>query len=344
MQTDLTQFDATTSQAIVGMLAAQHEALAQWHRPRSQRSLTAVNYDSHLQALGSYMRFHGDTLPTRIVLERWRDDMDDGVILSARGEPYANKTINARLAAARKLLRGVAADTTNIQVKLVLESWSNIRDAKPISIQDYTESDYGTRLSQEALQQYISSPDTTTLLGNRDRLLLALLGGAGLRLTEAINLRVSDVRVQLGNHYGIRIRKGKHNKSRVVVLGDRDHWLFKVIDEWLNMMPIAAHEPLLWSFRRAKGDVYLKQKKLSARRAQQIVMQYPAWHEGEWITISAHDLRRTVAKLWRAAGMAWEAIQLNLGHKYLSTTQDYVGRDDIDYSLRVPAVVMSIER
>ena len=85
-------------------------------------STTARNYDSSIERLKDYLVQIGEPMPTRSFLERWRDDM--------LREGLAVRTVNVRLAAARKLLRVVAADATDLQIKMVLNDWANVGDAK----------------------------------------------------------------------------------------------------------------------------------------------------------------------------------------------------------------------
>jgi hypothetical protein len=117
----LTTFDDSTSTAIADLLKQQHSRIAQLDRPTNERSLTARNYGSAMNALGNYLRRSDATLPTKSVLTQWRDNMRAGRA-DDTGKVYSTSTINARLAAARKPLRAVADDTTDIHVKLVLTS------------------------------------------------------------------------------------------------------------------------------------------------------------------------------------------------------------------------------
>src|SRR5688572_21263402 len=106
---NITTFDDDTIAAITVMMKQQHARLAQLDRLTSERATTARNYDSTIKALGSYLTRVNAALPTRSVLAQWRDDM-----LTGRADPaatiYSVGTVNARLSAARKLLRAIAED------------------------------------------------------------------------------------------------------------------------------------------------------------------------------------------------------------------------------------------
>jgi hypothetical protein len=141
MSLQITPFDDSTTRVITTMMQQQHVRLAQLDLPRSRRSTTALNYDSAIKALGDYLVRTGSVLPTKGVLTQWRDDMLAGRA-DESGTTYAIRSVNARMAAARKLLRAVADDVTDISVKLVLNDWAKVEDAKASVIQDKTESDY----------------------------------------------------------------------------------------------------------------------------------------------------------------------------------------------------------
>lgn len=329
----LQHFEPQITDKLTAMLQQQHARLAQIGADK--RSLTARNYDSAIKALGAFLADRKKRLPDRSTLEDWRAAM--------LAEGKAVSTVNARLAAARKLLRAVAADVTDIQVKLVLESWANVADAKAVVEQDKTERDYGLRLTLEELQSLMDSIRTDSLKGLRDRALLALLAGAGLRVSEAVKLTLRDVFLTENGvgQRAIHVRDGKHGKSRKVVLnGWNSSWILRVVQAYtdaLGLLPVTAPDaPLLYGVKRLKSGGYdSNDKRLSVRAAQDVVSEFHITRDGQLVPIATHDLRRTYAKLCRDAGMEWEALRENLGHADLQTTQRYVGFD-VDWSARIP--------
>lgn len=318
------------------MLAHKHIQLAQLDRPSSQRSITARNYNSALRALSAYMQQQQASLPTRGLLEQWRDSMKDGT----DGTRYAIRTINARLAAARKLLRGVADDLIDIQLKMALRDWANVADAKDTQVQDKTERDYGVRLSQAEFSAFVRSIPRN-LRGLRDRALVAVLGGAGLRLSEAVKLTLEDIYFALpqdGPH-AIRVRRGKHNKSRLVVLGDWDNWVLRSVDEYLQAIGLNPQDHpqqrVFYRLRRLRDGTYRTGKPLSMRGAHHVLQAYRVRHRGRTIKVAPHDLRRTYAKLCRQSGMSWDALRMNMGHSSVKITENYVGYE-MDWHDRKP--------
>ncbi len=327
-------FDNATVASISDMLKAQHIRLAQLDRLTAERSITARNYDSGIRALGVYLEAHGHSLPTKSVLESWRDDMlQSGKSVS---------TVKARLAAARKMLRAVSDDVTDIHVKLVLTDWSKVADPKATVIQDKIETDYGKRITLDSLRALIASIPTNHIKGLRDRALIAVMVGAGLRISEAVNLTISDVysTTNESGQRGIRIAKGKHNKSRIVVLNGWNSWVIKALEAYTGALGLSALEaPTEHVFRgvkREKGSTYSSVgQDMTTRAAERAVEDYEAEYLGEMVLISPHDLRRTYAKLSKQAGMTWGALRANMGHSSVMTTEKYVGLD-VDWSERVP--------
>lgn len=332
----LATFDPTTTDALRDALVQKHAQLAQSHLPAGERSHTARNYDSAIKQLGGFLVAHGHPLPTRSALEQWRDDM--------LHEGKAVKTVNSKLAAARKMLRGVADDVIDLRVKMVLRDWATVPDAKPIttSEDDKTEGDYGIRLALPELQALIKGIDTRTVKGLRDRAIVALMAGAGLRVSEVAALTLRDVFLT-DNGQGqraIKVQQGKHHKARVVVLAGWQSWVIDAVQAYtdaLGKYPIEKPDVTIFEgVRRVKGGGYASTgKPLSKRGAQRAVEAYPVAHSGQVIDIAAHDLRRTYAKLCKQYGMTWEALRANMGHSSVKITEDYVGRD-VDWSERVP--------
>lgn len=150
-------------------------------------------------------------------------------------------------------------------------------------------------------------PDLTTRAGLRDRALLELLYGAGLRLAELRGLRRDDVdlRGEL-----LRVR-GKGAKERLVPLqGEARRWLAR----WLDACGARGGEPV---FPGRGGD-----GTLSRSSVQRIVGKYL----GQVATlsrVSPHVLRHSFATHLLERGADLRSIQEMLGHASLTSTQVY---------------------
>ncbi|MBD3373739.1 tyrosine-type recombinase/integrase [candidate division KSB1 bacterium] len=161
------------------------------------------------------------------------------------------------------------------------------------------------------------------IVGWRDRVVLALLVGAGLRRSEAAGLTWDAVRYQ---PIGDRMRTvleihGKGAKDRVVPISDK---LASILDQWSTWTG-GKEGRILRSLGMAQeiGD------DLSAVQIFRIVRAH-----GEQIgvpTLAPHDCRRTFAQLGYDAGIDIAQLSTLLGHASIKTTQRYLNLDvDLD--------------
>jgi len=293
-----------------------------------------------------YMVAHGAILPTKNLLGDWRDNLlQSGAAVN---------TVNSRLSAARKLLRGVADEVTDITVKTVLNDWATVADAKKTALadEDKTEADYGRRFTLESLEKLIHSVDISNLKGLRDRAMIAVMVGAGLRVSEVANLTLRDMFLTQNERgqRGIKVRKGKHNKTRTIVLNSWNSWVIQAVQIYTNALGLTLHEHLgqqvfrgvkieKRAVKRAKsrqGAAYISAgDKITPRNIESAVDTYTAEWQGQMVNVTCHDLRRTYAKICKQSGMSWEALRANMGHSSVTITEKYVGLD-VDWSERVP--------
>ncbi len=218
---------------------------------------------------------------------------------------YAPSTVNQRLAAIKKLAREAAAN-----------GWLSQESAMGI-VQVPGAKQQGTRsgnwLTSEQAQQLINTPDGTTLKGKRDRAILALLVGCGLRRAEAIALTLNHLQQREGRWVLIDMR-GKHGRIRTVPV---PAWVKAAVQSWTNAAGI-TEGPILRSINRRKQVA----SSFSAQGIFAVVKEYGG---RIGLQITPHDLRRTCAKLCRAGGGELEQIQLLLGHESIQTTERYLG-------------------
>lgn len=219
---------------------------------------------------------------------------------------YAPSTINLRLSAVRRLA-AEAADNG-----FMAESMANgVAKVKGVKNQGVRT---GNWLTLDQAQQLITAPDLTRLKGFRDRAILALMIGAGLRRSEVAKLKFGDVQQRAGR-WVIPDLLGKGNRTRTIPI---PNWVKRALDEWTE----AANIRDGFLFRAInKGDV-ITGGNLTSQAVQNIVKQYA---EVCGFTLSAHDLRRTFGQLARKAGAPIDQIQLTYGHASVKTTEGYLG-------------------
>ena len=224
--------------------------------------------------------------------------------LETRG--YAASTINQRLAAIKKLAREAAANWF-----IDAETAAAIDQVTGVKQSGVRAGNWLTRAQAEAL---INCPDPATLKGKRDRAILALLVGCGLRRAEAAVLTVVDIQ-QRDGRWAIVDLRGKHGRIRTVAV---PAWVKHAVDLWCQAASICEGKILRGMNRHGQitGD------SISPQAVLAVVAGY-----GRQLgfNLKPHDLRRTCAKLCRAGGGELEQIQLLLGHASVQTTERYLG-------------------
>jgi integrase/recombinase XerC len=171
-------------------------------------------------------------------------------------------------------------------------------------------------LSVEDAVRFIETPDTTIDLGKRDRAILEMLYGTGVRVSELVKLDVRDI-----DFRGRTIRvKGKRRKERIVPFGEPAlHALMRYLTEvrpaFLNNASIAE---------RDEAAVFLNYQgtRITTRSVGRMVDKYIKICAGIH-DISPHSLRHSFATHLLDSGADLRDIQELLGHARLSTTQIY---------------------
>ncbi len=181
------------------------------------------------------------------------------------------------------------------------------------------------RLSAIEAERLLALPNTTTLMGLRDRALLAMLLGLGLREQELCDLVVDDLEREFGGELSVMVREGKGKKQRLIPYGEH-LWALRFTHRWLAAASTKEEEPVFKGFYRGEA---IRPTSLSTRAVQQIVGSYAVESDtGQRLQVRPHDLRRTYARLCHDAGMGILAIQRNMGHADSSTTEGYIGNLD----------------
>ncbi|CAI7998951.1 Tyrosine recombinase XerC [Geodia barretti] len=166
-------------------------------------------------------------------------------------------------------------------------------------------------LSQEQAGRLMDAPDTTKPTGLRDHALLEVIYGAGLRVSEASNLRVTDLNLSTRE---VRVR-GKGSKERVVLVG-------QVAKSALSLYLRDARPKL--AGKSSGMTLFLNRfgGRLSQRSIQEKVRRYSvkaALPSG----VHTHTLRHSYATHLLEGGADLRVVQELLGHASPATTQIY---------------------
>lgn len=169
-------------------------------------------------------------------------------------------------------------------------------------------------LSVEEVNDIISSVNTDTWQGLRDKAILETLYGCGLRVSEAISLNISDIYFNEGY---LRIR-GKGDKERAVPLGDM---ATSALRAYLERRPEPAD-------RQNEDRLFLNRTGKSLSRVYVFKMiKKQAAAAGIHKEISPHTFRHSFATHLVENGADLRAVQEMLGHESILTTEIYTHID-----------------
>jgi len=167
-------------------------------------------------------------------------------------------------------------------------------------------------LSPADVDALIAAPDVTTASGLRDRALIEVLYATGLRVSELVGLRLTDVRPAEGWLQCL----GKGHKERIVPLGaEAATWLMRYLAESRPTLTPRRETP--WVFVNARGGIRL------SRSGFWKILKGHGRTAGIVVPLSPHVLRHSFATHLLERGADLRAIQAMLGHADLSTTQIY---------------------
>jgi integrase/recombinase XerC len=171
-------------------------------------------------------------------------------------------------------------------------------------------------LGMEQVKRLFSQPDTSTLLGMRDRVIMELLYSSGLRVSELTALNRRDL--DLANN--MVLLQGKGQKERMVPITEGCAlWLKTYLEHPERFLDVDGH-----SKEQDPQAIFLNRhgKRLSARSVDRNFDRYLA-ASGLAGKVTPHTIRHTIATHWLENGMDLKTIQALLGHSSLATTTIY---------------------
>ncbi len=281
------------------------EKIAQWQKLKAlvlDSVSSPITKRVYNMALDEFMAwFKREPRPgfSKATVSAWRASLE------ARG--LGSSSIIIRMSAIRKLA-AEAADNGLIAPDLAA-GIARVKSVKSVGIR------VGNWLSLRQAQALLTAPDAATAKGLRDRVILAILLGCGLRRSEVAALTFAHIQQRDGRWCIVDLR-GKHGRIRTAPV---PAWVKVAIDAWTSAAGILDG----YVFRPVNTCDQIRGDHLGEKVVWQMLKQYAAavGHPG----IAPHDLRRTCAKLCRAAGGELEQIQLLLGHASVQTTERYLG-------------------
>ena len=170
-------------------------------------------------------------------------------------------------------------------------------------------------LSTEEVDQLEDSIDLSTNEGHRNRAIIEVLFSCGLRVSELVNLKYSDLFLEEGY---IRVM-GKGSKERLVPISER---AIHELDNWRSVRNLMAIKP------GEEDYVFLNRRGAHLTRTMILIMiKRQAEAAGIAKTISPHTLRHSFATALLEGGADLRVIQALLGHESIGTTEIYTHID-----------------
>ena len=166
-------------------------------------------------------------------------------------------------------------------------------------------------LTEEEVDSLLAAPNVSDPLGHRDRAMLEVLYATGVRVSELINLKISQINLNQGV---LRII-GKGDRERLIPLGDE-------AQDWISEFTSGPRVEILlerqteYLFPTRRGD------RMTRQAFWHIIKRY-AKKAGIGKKLSPHTVRHAFATHLLNNGADLRVVQLLLGHSDVSTTQIY---------------------
>lgn len=237
-------------------------------------------------------------------MEGWQNLKESDLLKfqSSLGPPLSPASAMRRTSSLRSLLKFLKRNGQGPQIDL--PSAAGIRKPKRLP----------KALSLETLVALLEAPDLSKPEGVRDRALMEVVYGAGLRISEALSLRVEELDMEVA---AFRVT-GKRGKTRWLPIPRyTSPWIEKYLAE---ARPMLVRKPIAEFFVGTRGG------KLSRQNAY-LCLQKHARSAGIEKNVGPHVLRHTYAVHLLKGGADLRVVQELLGHASISTTQVYTQLD-----------------
>ena len=259
---------------------------------RVERGLARNTITAYTRDLLQYADFLEGREPSSDLVSQFATDL--------RLKGLADSSITRKIAAIRGLHRFMVIEGLRQQDPTALFEGPRASDPFPKA------------LAVDEAIALVESPDLSTVAGRRDRALLEFLYGTGARVSEAVDVDLTDVDLE----DKVAIVTGKGTKQRLVPLG---RMAVEALESWLP-------DRLGLVRRRQAGDplfVNLRGGRLSRQGAYGVVKKAAGRAGLDPGRVSPHVLRHSAATHMVEAGADLRTVQEMLGHATISTTQVY---------------------
>ena len=161
-------------------------------------------------------------------------------------------------------------------------------------------------MSEDEVDKLLNSPDSNIKIEKRDKAMIEMLYATGMRISELVNLKITDVDMQ---RCVVKVL-GKGSKERLIPFGEE---AYEALNNYLNDRDESSSKEVFLSNRKTKISRVAFWHRIKLYLVRENLKQ----------TISPHTLRHAFATHLLNRGADLRSVQLLLGHSDLSTTQIY---------------------
>jgi integrase/recombinase XerC len=225
------------------------------------------------------------------------DDLRKYLFFLSNDKKYSNKSISRHISSLHSLYNFL------IDERVIDNNIMNLVNSpkKEIRLPIY--------LTSNEIEKVISIPNTDTIEGKRDILILEMFYSTGIRLSELVNIKLKDIDF---NNKKIKIL-GKGMKERYVLYGDKCQ---KYLKEYLNILSKLRNNDNNYLFLNKNGQ------KISKSGIEYIIKKILN-QSGISVKLTPHVLRHTFATHMLNEGADLMTVKELLGHSDLATTGIY---------------------
>lgn len=270
-------------------------------------------YKRDVQAYFDYTEKYGLSWIEPLSLVAWRD------ALALKSELSPN-TINSMIAAVKRIVREMT-ERKMIDRAINLE-FSQVRGVKMKALKARLKPHSRTRISKEDMRRLCESPDTGSLVGLRDRALLATLASSGIRASEAATLTREQI-VKHSDGYTVKVCGKTDTEYRDAHLSVE---AYQKIQAWLAARPTDS------------AYIFTSFPRRSALPSAQAMSEVAVWKMVQRYAkacdlahIKPHDFRRFLGTQLAATDI--RDAQKALGHKSIEVTARHYVLDTLKVGL-----------
>lgn len=265
---------------------------------RLEKSLSPNSVEAYMNDVSKLSKYIGDAKkPAEVSYSDLRN------FVQSFGDEYDNARTQSRL------LSGIRAFYRYLLLEdIIKENPATLLESPKVGLK------LPEVLSVAEIDSIIEAIDLSKAEGHRNKAIIETLYGCGLRVTELVNLRISD----LHPREGYVAVTGKGNKQRLVPVGQRALDEIELYMERRTLLPAIYDRNILFLNRRGR--------KLTRVMIFTIIKDLAA-RAGIKKTISPHTFRHSFATHMVEAGADLRAVQEMLGHESILTTEIYTHID-----------------